>query len=162
MSFICFYFLYAVGLLILLLIWEAINNCYSNFPQNHKKITELAPDYCRQITINLYRTLCKITLIYSKFGVFALITTLSNQETSVIVWDDCCIRYPWTTIGINQGRRNGFVMGGGGQKKPFFELHFHIERIRFCTLVNMWFTISTELKAHFILIAIHWFICRYF
>ena len=26
----------------------------------------------------------------------------------------------------------------------------------------MWFTISTELKACFILIAIHWFMCRYF
>ena len=35
----------------------------------------------------------------------------------------------------SQGRRNGFVIGGA--KKFFFELHFHIERIPFCTLVNM-------------------------
>ena len=43
-------------------------------------------------------------------------------------------------IDIGQGRRNGFVIGGGGKKnctQNFFELHFHIERIRFCTLVNM-------------------------
>ena len=38
-----------------------------------------------------------------------------------------------------QGRRNGFVIGGAKKKfaQIFFELHFHIERIRFCTYVNM-------------------------
>ena len=42
---------------------------------------------------------------------------------------------------ISQGRRNGFVIGGGGAKKfarqNIFELHFHIKRIQCCTLVNM-------------------------
>ena len=66
------------------------------------------------------------------------------------------------------GKAVGTDLRLGGQRKfcaaaqNFFELHFHIERIRFCTLFNMLFTISTELKAYFILIAIHWFICRYF
>ena len=36
-----------------------------------------------------------------------------------------------------QGRRNGFVIGGGGVIARLFVLHFHIERIRFCTLVNL-------------------------
>ena len=42
---------------------------------------------------------------------------------------------------FHQGRRNGFVIGGGGGKQNFaqnfWELNFHIERIPFCTLVNM-------------------------
>ena len=39
---------------------------------------------------------------------------------------------------MTQGRRNGFVIGGGAQKNlRIFLLHFHIERIRFCTLVYL-------------------------
>ena len=44
---------------------------------------------------------------------------------------------------VCQGRRNGFVIGGakkilrGEAAQNFFLLHFHIERIRSCTLVNM-------------------------
>ena len=64
----------------------------------------------------------------------------TTRNVHLSLWKECnCKKYM-------QGRRNGFVIGGGGQNNFFFELHFHIERMRFCTLVNMWFTISTELK----------------
>ena len=56
------------------------------------------------------------------------------------------------TVTTTQGRRNG----GGGGAKHFVRLSlFHIKRIQFCTLVYLWFPLSTD-------IAIHLFICRCF
>ena len=58
-------------------------------------------------------------------------------------------------------------LGGGEGKKyfaprKFFFNHLFFKRIQFCSLVYLWFPISTELLTYFSHISIHWSICRYF
>ena len=66
-----------------------------------------------------------------------------------------------------QGRRND--LGIGGQKNfarrscaKFFIIKPFFKRIQFCSLVYLWFPISTDLLTYFGHISIHWSICRCF
>ena len=54
-------------------------------------------------------------------------------------------------------------LGGGGAKKILRGLIIlFFKRIQFCSLVYLWFPISTELLTYFSHISIHWSICRCF
>ena len=66
---------------------------------------------------------------------------------------------PTFSYGNPQGHRNDIGIGGA---IFFFKSHLYFKRIQFCTLVYLWFVISTELWTYFSHISIHWFICRCF
>ena len=75
-----------------------------------------------------------------------------------------CIR----NIKTQQGRRNDFGIGGAKKifarrsRAKFFLITLSFKRIQFCSVVYLWFPISTELLTYFSHISIHWSKCRCF
>ena len=62
----------------------------------------------------------------------------------------------------NQGATKLLLSGLLTWRICYLFSHLHIKRIQFSSLIYLWFPKFADLWAYFSLIAIHWFICRYF
>ena len=104
---------------------------------------------------------------FSKYLKMQKINLHNNGEPAVLVHHGIVRRWRYSSLVTQrhlslQGRRNDFGIGGGGATRKFFLIILFFKRIQFCSLVYLWFPISTDLLTYFGHISIHWSICRCF